>query len=529
MMGPILGIDLGTTFSCAAHLDEGRPRVIINPEGAAMTPSVVGFTSAGETLVGDTALRQAVTNPQKTLFAVKRLIGRKFADAVVQEARARLPYKLLPAPNGDVLIDVGGPPITPQEVSALILGHIKTYAEAYLGQEVRDAVITVPAHFGESQRQATKDAAVIAGLNVLRVINEPTAASLAFGLSRAAKGNAAVFDMGGGTFDITLLEISGGVFQILATNGDSYLGGEDFDRKIVDWVLEMLKKEHGLDLVGEFQVMQRIREAAERAKRELSFTLETEINLPFLTVTAAGSEHFQKTLSRKLLEDLTRDLVDRAFPLVEKTLKESGLRPADVETVILVGGQTRMPLIRDHVTEFFGRAPAEGVNPDESVALGAAVQSGILEGRYQDIVLLLDVTSQPLGIEIENDGYEKIIEKNTTIPTRRTKIFTTVENDQRLVRIHAVQGEEARASADVSLATIDLVGLVPGPAGSAQIEVTFEIDANGLVKVSARDAQTGREQQIVVQPASGLTKQQIDGLAIKERSKAVRKKAHESA
>ena len=527
MMGPVLGIDLGTTFSCAAHLAEGRPRVIFNQDGAAMTPSVVGFTSSGESLVGNPALRQAVTNPRKTLFAVKRLIGRKYADPVVQEARSRLPYKLLAAPNGDVLIDAGGPPITPQEVSALILGHIKAYAEAYLGQEVRDAVVTVPAHFGEAQRQATKDAAVIAGLNVVRVINEPTAASLAFGLSRAANGKAAVFDMGGGTFDITLLEISGGVFQILATNGDSYLGGEDFDRKIVDWMLEALKKDQGLDLADEPYVLQRIREAAERAKRELSFSTETEINLPFLAATASGSKHFRKTLSRTLLEELTRGLVDRAFPLMEKTLQETGLRPSDVETVILVGGQTRMPLIRSRVTEFFKRAPAEGVNPDESVALGAAVQSGILEGEFQDIVLLLDVTSQSLGIEIEKDGYEKIIEKNTTIPTRRTKIFTTVENDQRLVRIHAVQGEEIRASANVSLATIDLIGLVPGPAGNAQIEVTFEIDASGLVKVAARDAQTGREQQISVHPASGLTKQQVDGLAQKERSKPDRKKAHE--
>jgi molecular chaperone DnaK len=527
MRSPVLGIDLGTTFSCAAHLAEGQPRVIFNQEGAAMTPSVVSFTSAGETLIGNPALRQAVTNPQRTLFAVKRLIGRKFADAAVQQARGRLPYKLLPAPNGDVLIDAGGPTITPQEVAALILGHIKTYAEAYLGREVGNAVITVPAHFGESQRQATKDAAVIAGLNVLRVINEPTAASLAFGLSRSASGKAAVFDMGGGTFDITLLEISGGVFQILATNGDSYLGGEDFDRTIVDWALEALKKEQGLDLIGDMYVLQRIRESAERAKRELSFTTETEINLPFLAATSTGSKHFRKTLTRSLLEDLTRDLVDRAFPLMEKTLAESGLGPADVGSVILVGGQTRMPLIRSRVTEFFKRAPVGGVNPDESVALGAAVQSGILEGRFQDIVLLIDVTSQPLGIEIENDGFERIIEKNTTIPTKRAKIFTTVENNQRLVRIHALQGEAARASANVSLAAIDMVGLLPGPAGSAQIEVSFEIDADGLVKVTARDAQSGREQQVAVHPSSGLTKKQVDGLAKKERSKPAWKQAHE--
>jgi len=529
MTDPILGIDLGTTFSCAAHLAEGRPRVIFNQEGSAMTPSVVSFTSSGEALVGNPALRQAATNPQNTLFAVKRLIGRKFADPAVQEAQTRLPYKLSPAPNGDILIEAGGAQITPQEVSALILGHIKAYAEAYLGQDVHDAVVTVPAHFGEAQRQATKDAAVIAGLNVLRVINEPTAASLAFGLNRSTTGKAAVFDMGGGTFDISLLEISGGVFQILATNGDSYLGGEDFDSRIVDWVLATLKKEQGLDVGAEPYVLQRIREAAERAKRELSFSTETEINLPFLAATPTGSKHFRKTLSRAHLEELTRDLVDRAFPLMEKTLGESGLRPADVGTVILVGGQTRMPLIRSRVTEFFKRPPADGVNPDESVALGAAVQSGILEGDYQDIVLLLDVTSQSLGIETERDGYEKIIEKNTTIPTRRTKTFTTVENDQRFVRIQALQGDEPLASGNVSLATIDLVGLIPAAAGNPQIDVTFEIDANGLVKVTARDAQTGREQQISVRPAAGLTKQQVDGLAQKERSKSAKKKAHDQA
>lgn len=527
MKGPALGIDLGTTFSCIAHLSGAKAQVIPNLEGAMTTPSVVAFTAAGETLIGTAALRQAVTNPERTLQAVKRLIGRKFEDGVVQAARKRLSYKLAAAANGDVVIDVAGRLISPQEVSALLLGHLKSCAESYLDAEVGDAVITVPAHFGEPQRQATKDAAVIAGLNVLRVINEPTAASLAFGLNRATNGKIAVFDMGGGTFDITLLEKSGGVFQVLATNGDSYLGGEDFDQRIVDWVLESLRKEQGVNLDGDVYARQRIREAAEKAKRELSFTGETELNLPFLAATASGSKHFRKVLSRSALEDLTRDLVDRAFPLVERTFAESKLRPSDIAAVLLVGGQTRMPLIHRRAEEFFGCKPSEGVNPDESVALGAAVQSGILDGHFKDVVLLLDVTSHALGIEIENDGFEKIIDKNTTIPAKSTKTFTTVENGQRLVRVHVVQGEGPRASNNVSLATFDLLGLVPAPAGAAQIEVTFEIDASGLVRVTARDALTGVEQQTAVHPSSGLSKQQVDGLAGKERRKSARKKGHE--
>ena len=527
MKAPVIGIDLGTTFSCVAYLSGEQARVIPNLEGAMTTPSVVGFTAAGETLVGTMALRQAATNPERTLHAVKRLIGRKFEDKVVQAARKRLPYKLAAAANGDVVIDAAGRLITPQEVSALILGYLKACAEAYLGGEVADAVITVPAHFSEPQRQATKDAAVIAGLNVLRVINEPTAASLAFGLNRGTNGKIAVFDMGGGTFDITLLEKSGGVFQILATNGDSYLGGEDFDQRIVDWVLEALRKEQGVDLDGDTYARQRIREAAEKAKCELSFTAETEINLPFIASTASGSKHFRKELRRAVLEDLTRDLVDRAFPLVERTFAESKLRPSEIDSVLLVGGQTRMPLIRRRAAEFFGRKPSEGVNPEESVALGAAVQSGILESRFKDVVLLLDVTSQSLGIEIENDGFEKVIDKNTTIPTKRTKTFTTVENNQRLVRVHVVQGDGPRASDNVSLGMFDLLGLIAAPAGNAQIEVTFEIDANGLVKVTARDVLTGLEQQTAVHPSSGLSKQQVDGLAKQARAKSSRKKAHE--
>jgi molecular chaperone DnaK len=527
MKGPALGIDLGTTFSCVAHLSGAQARVIPNLEGEMTTPSVVAFNAAGETLVGTSALRQSVTNPERTFHAVKRLIGRKFEDEVVQAARKRLPYKLAAAANGDVVIDAAGRLITPQEVSALILGYLKSCAESYLDAEVVDAVITVPAHFGEPQRQATKDAAIVAGLNVLRVINEPTAASLAFGLNRASNERIAVFDMGGGTFDITLLERNGGIFQVLATNGDSYLGGEDFDQRIVDWALEALRKEQGIDLDGDAYARQRFREAAEKAKRELSFMAESEINLPFLASTASGSKHFRKVLSRPVLESLTRDLVERTFPIVERTFAESKLRPADISAVLLVGGQARMPLIRSRTAEFFGRAPSEGINPDECVALGAAVQSGILDGHFQDVVLLLDVTSHSLGIEIEKDGFEKIIEKNTTIPAKRTKTFTTVENDQRLVRVHVIQGEGPRASNNVSLATFDLLGLIPAPAGTSQVEVTFEIDANGLVRVTARDAVTGLEQQTSVQPSSGLSKQQVDGLAKKERAKSSRKKAHE--
>jgi len=527
MKGLALGIDLGTTFSCVAHLSGGQARIIPNLEGAMTTPSVVAFTPAGETLIGSSALRQAVTNPERTLYAVKRLIGRKFEDEVVQAARKRLAYKLAAAANGDVVIDVAGRLITPQEVSSLILAYLRECAEVYLDQEVTDAVITVPAHFGEAQRQATKDAAVIAGLNVLRVINEPTAASLAFGLNRATNGKVAVFDMGGGTFDITLLERSGEVFQVLATNGDSYLGGEDFDQRIMDWAIASLRKEQGLDLEGDANARQRIREAAERAKRELSFTSETELNLPFLTSTASGSRHFRKVLSRSVLEDLTRDLVDRAFPLVERTFAESLIRPSDIAALLLVGGQTRMPLIHRRAAEFFGCKPSEGVNPDESIALGAAVQSGVLDGHFKDVVLLLDVTSHSLGIEIENDGFEKIIEKNTTIPAKRAKTFTTVENGQRLVRVHVVQGEGPRASNNVSLAMFDLIGLIPAPAGAAQIEVMFEIDADGLVRVTARDSLTGLEQQTAVHPSSGLSKHQVDSLAKKERGKSARKKIHD--
>jgi len=518
-MGHVIGIDLGTTYSCIAHLVGEYPRVIPNFDGSPTTPSMVAFTSAGETLIGTLAMRQAVMNPEKTLFSVKRLIGRKFQSEEMQKAKKLLPYKLAEAPNGDVLIEIGAQKITPEEVSALILGYLKKCAESYFGEEVQDAIITVPANFGDHQRHATKDAALLAGLNVLRVINEPTAASLAFGLDQKKDGNAAVFDLGGGTFDITLLEIHNGVFHVLATNGDSFLGGEDFDQRIIDWLLEEFRREHHLDLSGDKYACQRIKEAAERAKRELSFTSETEINLPFLAAGDGASKNVKKVLTRSRLESLTSDLVEKLFPLVERTLAESRFKLDEIDHVILVGGQTRMPLIRKRVSDFFRKMPNEEVNPDESVALGAAIQSGILERELDEIVLLLDVTSQSLGIETELDGCERIIEKNTTIPVKRTKAFTTVEDNQRQVRIHVLQGEGLKASENISLAMFNLLGIMPAPAGFPQIDVTFEIDADGLVKVTAKDISTGREQMIAIQPSSGLSRIQIDSLLQKARSR----------
>ncbi len=517
-MGPVIGIDLGTTYSCLAAMVDGAAKVIPNLEGATTTPSMVCLTSSGETLVGNLALRQALTNPERTLYAIKRLIGQKFLSPRVQDARRRLPYGLVEAANGDVQIEAGGRTITPQEVSAMVLGYLKKSAEAYFGQPVRDAVITVPAHFDDNQRQATRDAAVIAGLDVLRIINEPTAASLAYGLHRKRSGKVAVFDMGGGTFDITLLEISDGVFHVLATAGDSFLGGEDFDQRLVDWLLNEYRRETREDLSRDKYALQRIKEAAEKAKRELSFTHESEINLPFIASAPAGSRHLRKTMTRPLLEELTRDLVEKAFPLIQKAMGECGLRPESIEVVILVGGQTRMPLIRRRVAEFFGRAPDDQLNPDEGVALGAAIQAGILSGAMSEIVLLLDVTSMSLGIETEREGYERIIEKNATLPVRRTKAFTTVEDGQRRVRIHVLQGESIRAAENTSLGMFDLVGIAPSSAGVPRIDVTFEIDANGMVRVSARDTASGREQKMVVQPSSGLSRGQRD--TIMERAEA---------
>ena len=511
-MSRVIGIDLGTTFSCVAYLEGGRPAVIPNLEGQATTPSVVSFTSSGEKLVGNLALRQAITNPEKTVFAVKRLIGRKFDSTEVAEATARMPYRLATAQNGDVVIVVDSREISPQEISSMILAYLKRCAESFFGQPVGEAVITVPAHFNDHQRQATKDAARIAGLEVLRVINEPTAASLAYGLDAKTNATVAVFDMGGGTFDITVLEIQDEVFHVLSTNGDSYLGGEDFDNRIVEWMVGDFKKQHGIDLFQDRLALQRIKESAERAKRDLSFTMETDINLPFICSAAGGSKHINAKLTRRLLEELTGDLVKQTIPLIERALGDSHLEPEDIQELILVGGQTRMPLIRKTIGDFFRKTPREDINPDEIVAMGAAIQSAIIKGESTEIVILLDVTSHSLGIETEGDVFQQIIERNTTIPTKKTTPFTTVENNQVRVTVHVLQGENTQASRNKSLARFDLIGIQPAPAGVPQIDVTFEIDADGILKVSARDVVTGMNQEIEIRQSGGLTKGEIDAI-----------------
>jgi molecular chaperone DnaK len=506
----VIGVDLGTTFSCVAYLEGGRPVVIPNLEGQATTPSVVSFTSSGEKLVGNLALRQAITNPEKTVFAVKRLIGRKFNSAEVAEATSKMPYRLATAPNGDVVIVVDSREISPQEISSMILAYLKRCAESFFGQPVTEAVVTVPAHFNDQQRQATKDAARIAGLEVLRVINEPTAASLAYGLEAKPNATVAVFDMGGGTFDITVLEIQDEVFHVLSTNGDSYLGGEDFDNRIVEWLVGDFKKQHGIDLFQDKLALQRIKEAAERTKRDLSFTIESDINLPFICSAAGGSKHINAKLTRRKLEELTGDLVKQTIPLIERALADSHLEPEDIQELILVGGQTRMPLIRKTIGDFFRKVPREDINPDEIVAMGAAIQSAIIKGESSEIMILLDVTSHSLGIETEGDVFQQIIERNTTIPTKKTMSFTTVENNQVRVTVHVLQGENTQASRNKSLARFDLVGIQPAPTGVPQIDVTFEIDADGILKVSARDVVTGMNQEIEIRQSGGLTKREID-------------------
>jgi len=509
-MGHVIGIDLGTTYSCIAGLEAGRPIVIPNLEGLPTTPSVVSFTEAGERLVGTLAMRQAVTNPANTFYAVKRLIGQKFQSPQIQEALGRLPYGLKEAPNGDVAVVLGDKTMSPPEISSMVLAYLKSCAESYYGEPVTEAVITVPAHFNDAQRQATKDAATIAGLTVHRVINEPTAAGLAYGLDVKRNGLAAVYDLGGGTFDITVLEIADGVFNVLATNGDSYLGGEDFDNRIVEWLAESFRAETGIDLAADKLALQRVKEAAEKAKRELSFAAETEINLPFICSDRSSSKHIRKSLSRLTFEAMTADLVERTIPRIEQALTDAKITADRIDAVILVGGQTRMPLVKERVTKFFGKKPEEKVDPDQIVAMGAAIQSGVLDGQVRDLVLLLDVTPFALGIETENDGYEMVIERNTTVPTRKVKAFTTVEHNQRRVRIHVLQGEGFLASMNKSLAVFELVGIEPAPAGVPQIDVTFEITADGLVQVSAKDKETGLEQRIEVRPSSGLTAAEVE-------------------
>ena len=515
-MGHIIGIDLGTTYSCVAYLEGKEPRVIPNLEGLSTTPSVVSFTKTGEQLVGNLALRQAITNPEYTIFAIKRLMGKKYKSKEVQETQKRIPFRLAKAENGDVRIEIESKKISPQEISSMILSYLKKCAESFFGEEVREAVVTVPAHFDDHQRQATKHAAKIAGLDVLRVINEPTAASLAYGLENQKNATAAVYDLGGGTFDITILEINDGVFHVLATNGHTFLGGEDFDNRIVEWLTDDFRKEHDADISEDKLALQRIKEAAERAKRELSFTEESEINLPFILSSGKSSKHIKKILTRRRLEELTKDLVQQTVPYIEQAFSDAELEPKDIDEVIMVGGQTRMPLVKQVIEEYFHKKPAENINPDEVVAIGASIQSAILQGKMSELALLLDVTPLSLGIETEYGRYTKIIEKNTTIPTNKTMAFTTVENNQRRVRVHVMQGENDQAKENVSLAVFDLVGIEMAPAGVPQIDVTFEIDADGLVKVSAKDVTTGRVQETEVKTSSGLSKQEVDKIIEKK-------------
>ncbi|MFW6131911.1 MAG: molecular chaperone DnaK [Candidatus Aminicenantaceae bacterium] len=511
-MAQTIGIDLGTTYSCMAFLEGAEPRVIPNIDGMIITPSVVSYTSSGERIVGNLALRQAVTNPKNTIYAVKRLMGRKMNSNEVVESTYRIPYDLLGAKNGDVMVQAGGKTISPQEVSSHIIDYLKKSAEAHLGEEVTEAVVTVPAHFNDHQRQATKDSAKIAGLNVIRIINEPTSACLAYGIDKKDESIVAVYDIGGGTFDITVMEVNNGIFHVLATNGNTYLGGEDFDNKIVDWILSEFKEKYNLDLFKDKLAMQRIKETSEKAKRELSFSQETEINLPFICSDESGSKHIKTTVTREKLEELTNDLVLSTIPYLEQVLKDGKLKKEDVDEIILVGGQARMPLIKQTVHDFFRKESSKNINPDEIIAIGASIQAGILKGILKEGAVLLDVTPLSLGIEAEKDQFVKIIEKNTTIPTTEVMPFTTTEDHQRTAKIHVLQGESELASENRSLAVFKLVGIESAEAGIPQIDIQFSIDADGIVKVSAKDVATGREQNIEVNPSSGLEAEEIKNI-----------------